>query len=55
MKYPWVALSLGIIWISTTFVILKKDNIDATYVLMIAFVGTIIISLIGLRAPKIKK
>jgi hypothetical protein len=55
MKYPWVAISLGIIWISTTFIILKKDSIDATYILMIAFVGTIIISLIGLRAPKIKK
>lgn len=55
MKYPWVALSLGIVWISTTFIVLKKEDIDASYVLMIAFVGTIIISLIGLRAPKIKK
>jgi hypothetical protein len=55
MKYPWVALSLAIVWISTTFLVLKRSDLDVTFILMVAIAGTIIISFIGLRAPSIKK
>jgi len=55
MKYPWVAISLIIIWFATTYIILSTDNININYLLLIAFAGTVMISLIGFRPPTIKK
>ena len=55
MKYPWVALSLVILWFATTYIILVQENINVTYILMTLLVGTIIISILGFRPPKIKK
>jgi hypothetical protein len=54
MKYPWVAISLAIIWFSTTYMILKREDMDVSTVLFVALAGTLIIAVIGLRAPKIK-
>ncbi len=55
MKYPYVAISLIIIWFATTYIILKRESLNVSYILMAAFIGTIIISIIGFRAPNIKK
>lgn len=55
MKYPWVAISLIIIWFATTYMILKRANMNVSYILLVAFLGTIIISIIGFRAPSIRK
>lgn len=55
MKYPWVAASLIIIWFGTTYIILKSAHLNVSYILFIALLGTIIISIIGFRPPKIKK
>jgi hypothetical protein len=55
MKYPWVALSLIIIWLATTYIILKTDGLDVNYILLTALAGTVVIALIGLRPPKIKR
>lgn len=54
MKYPWVAISLSIVWFGSTYLILKSDAIDVTFVLFTAIVGTIIMAFIGFRSPKIK-
>lgn len=55
MKYPWVALSLAIVLIATTFLVLGREDINVSFVLIVALVGVIIISVIGLSAPRIKK
>ncbi len=55
MKYPWTALSLIIIWLATTFIILKQNNLNVNYILVVTLIGTIIISFIGFRPPVIKK
>lgn len=55
MKYPWVAISLIIIWFATTYMILKRADMNVSYILLTAFFGTIIISIIGFRAPQIRK
>jgi hypothetical protein len=55
MKYPWVAISLVIIWFATTYIILKRANMNVSYILLVALAGTIFISLIGFRAPQIRK
>ncbi|MBI4691971.1 MAG: hypothetical protein HY773_00795 [Candidatus Terrybacteria bacterium] len=55
MKYPWVAISLIIIWFASTYIILKKSGLNVPYVLMTAIIGTIIVAIIGFRPPKIQK
>jgi hypothetical protein len=55
MKYPWTALSLVIIWLATTYIILRQDNLDVNYILVVTLIGTIIISFIGFRPPSIRK
>ncbi len=57
MKYPWTALSLVIIWLATTFIILRvpQEELNINFILVVILIGTIIISLLGFRAPKIKK
>jgi len=57
MKYPWTALSLVIIWLATTFIILRvpQEELNINFILVVTLVGTIVISLLGFRAPKLKK
>ncbi len=55
MKYPWVAISLIIIWFSSTYIILKQKNLNVSYVLLTAIIGTIIIAFLGFRPPKLQK
>ena len=55
MKYPWTALSLVIIWLATTYIVLRQDNLDVNYILVVTLIGTVIISFIGFRAPTIKR
>lgn len=54
MKYPWVSIALIIIWLGTTYIILKGENLNVSFILFIAIIGTIIVSLIGFKAPRIK-
>ena len=57
MKYPWTAFSLIIIWIATTYTILRVPvgELNVNIILLLTLVGTIIISFIGFRAPRLKK
>lgn len=54
MKYPYVAIALIILWAGTTVMILKNTSINVSYFLLVALIGTIIISVIGFRPPRIK-
>ena len=54
MKYPWTAISIIVIWLSTTYVLYKHPGLDVNTMLLIVFIGTVIIALIGFRTPKIK-
>ncbi|HEY4510710.1 MAG TPA: hypothetical protein VJJ73_02650 [Candidatus Paceibacterota bacterium] len=53
MKYPWVALSLIIVWFSTTYIILKRGDISVYKFLLAALIGTIVIAVIGFRPSKV--
>ena len=55
MKYPWTALSLIIVWISTTYIVIKNHNLNVYYILLVTLVGTIVIALIGFRTPTLNK
>lgn len=56
MKYPWVSISLAIMWFGSTWLILKADPgvLNTSLILMVAIVGTIGVAYIGFKAPKIK-
>lgn len=53
MKYPWVAFSIIIVWFGTTYMILKRADLDVYSFLAAMFIGTIIIAIIGFRPAKI--
>lgn len=53
MKYPWVALSLMIVWFGTTYMILSRADLEVYKFLAAMFVGTIVIALIGFRPSKL--
>lgn len=55
LKYPWTALSLIVIWVTTTYIILNQSDLDINRILFMALVGTIIISIFGFRPPKIER
>ncbi len=55
MKYPWTALSLIIIWIATTYIVVKQSNLEVNRILLITLIGTIIIAFIGFRTPTMGK
>ncbi|MBI4136383.1 MAG: hypothetical protein HY481_02460 [Candidatus Vogelbacteria bacterium] len=55
MKYPWTALSLIIIWIATTYIVIKTASLNVNYILLVTLAGTVIISLIGFRTPTLRK
>ncbi|MBI2097686.1 MAG: hypothetical protein HYT46_02015 [Candidatus Vogelbacteria bacterium] len=55
MKYPWTALSLIIIWIATTYIVVKTAGLNVNYILLVTLTGTVIISLIGFRSPTLRK
>jgi len=54
MKYPWVAIAVATVWFGSTYLVLKSDQIDVTFVLSIAILGTAVMSFLGFRVPKIK-
>lgn len=55
MKYPWAALALAVVWLSTTYVILIQPELNVNYALALTLIATVIISFIGFRVPNIKK
>jgi hypothetical protein len=55
MKYPWTALSLIIIWLATTYIVLRQKDLNVNYILLVTLIGTLIISFIGFRVPKIRR
>lgn len=55
MKYPWAALALAVIWLSTTYVILIQPELNVNYALALTLIATIIIAFIGFRAPSGRK
>lgn len=55
LKYPWTALSLIVIWVTTTYIILNQTGLDINRILFMALIGTVIISTFGFRPPKIDR
>ncbi len=52
MKYPWLALSISLIWLMGTYSILVSERTSVNGVIMIALISTVILSYFGFKAPK---
>ena len=54
MKYPWVGMTLAIMWFGSAFIVINNKNIDSSMTMFMAIIGTIAVAFIGFRAPKIR-
>ena len=52
MKYPWVGISLAVMWFGSAYIIINNPQIDSSIVLFTAIIGTVAVAFIGFRAPK---
>ena len=54
MKYPWVGVTLAIMWFGSAYIIINNSRINSSVILFAAIIGTIFVAFIGFRAPKIR-
>ena len=54
MKYPWVGISLAVMWFGSAYIIINNPQINSSTTLFAAIIGTIAVAFIGFRAPKIR-
>ncbi|QQG46005.1 MAG: hypothetical protein HYY55_03495 [Candidatus Niyogibacteria bacterium] len=52
MKYPWLAITIVIIWLMAAYTILARDAVKPDYIIGIAIAASLILGIWGLRAPK---
>ena len=52
MKYPWLAITIVIIWLMAAYTILVRDTVKPDYIIGIAIVASLVLGVWGLRAPK---
>jgi len=52
MKYPWLGLTIALLWFMATFTILVNTSTNPTTILLVALVATSILSFYGFRVPK---
>ncbi|MEK9166121.1 MAG: hypothetical protein AAB846_00110 [Patescibacteria group bacterium] len=53
MKYTWVSVAIVAIWLLSALVIAARPNASPEYVFSIASFGTIVLAVLGFRAPKV--
>ena len=52
MKYPWLAITIVLIWLMAAYTILVRDTVKPDYIIGIAIVASLVLGVWGLRAPK---
>ena len=52
MKYPWLAITIVIIWLMAAYTILVRDAVKPDYIIGIAITASLVLGIWGLRAPK---
>lgn len=51
-KYPWVALTIIVQWLATTFIVIYSREADVTIVMGITFFSTVFYAYFGFKVPK---
>lgn len=51
-KYPWVAIVIVTQWIATSLVLVYAQDINATQVMGLTFLSTVIFAYFGFKVPK---
>ncbi len=52
MKYPWLAITIVLIWLMAAYTILVRVTVKPDYIIGIAIVASLTLGIWGLRAPK---
>ena len=52
MKYPWLAITIVLIWLMAAYTILVRDTVKPDYIIGIAITASLVLGIWGLRAPK---
>lgn len=52
MKYPWLGMTITLIWLMATFTVLNDKGTNPTAVLGIALIATALLSFLGFRPSK---
>ena len=52
MKYPWVGLSILIIWLVGAIIGIARKDVRIEYLLTLILVSTLILGFVGFRSPK---
>lgn len=52
-KYPWVAIIIVLQWIATAYMLITMtEDLNATHVMGLAFLSTVIFAYFGFKIPK---
>lgn len=52
MKYPWIAITIVIIWFMATFTILSREESNPEYILAISLMASALLGILGFKRPK---
>lgn len=52
MKYPWIAITIVVIWFMATFTILSRAESNPEYILAVSLIASAILGIWGFRRPK---
>ena len=49
MKYPWIAITIVVIWFMATFTILSREESNPEYILAVSFIASAILGIWGFK------
>lgn len=52
MKYPWIAITIIVIWFMAAFTILSREESNPEYILAVSLIASAILGIWGFRRPK---
>jgi hypothetical protein len=52
MKYPWISVTIIVIWFMATFTILSRAESNPEYILAVSLIASAILGVWGFRRPK---
>ena len=52
MKYPWIALTILLIWVMTAYTAITATSVNINSLVYIALISTVIIGYFGFKVPR---
>ena len=52
MRYPWISLTILLVWAMTTYTAITAKTVDINMLVYVALASTVIIGYFGFRVPR---